>query len=193
MSALMTHEGRIYAKSGERIVEVCFHGVRQRRIASVTVAGNVMEHASQVLDGVVIQSLLGAMWISIFPQSGQCVQVRVRELDGYRVVAAKYDRGVLVVVGNRAGQYDKLIFDVPVDSARLVKCVADVDSTPPNFVVTDSGVCATIDENEELVLAKGGKERRVADTAIGGDMRLVRHEGRVAFVRGDQLYRLTVS
>ena len=38
--------------------------------------------------------------MSLFPSLGTCHQVRIPELDGVRVIEAKFDEGVLMVVLN---------------------------------------------------------------------------------------------
>ena len=60
----------------------------------------------------------------------------------------------------------------------------------------DSGVCVALDEQDRLELfsASVGASalRWVHDESLGGDMRLVRHAGGVAFFRGELLYRMSL-
>ena len=59
---------------------------------------------------MVYQNLLGEAHVSMFPVSGTTMQSMVPELNGYQVIDARYDRGVLMVVGARDGRYDRMVF-----------------------------------------------------------------------------------
>jgi hypothetical protein len=107
--ALTTYGDRIYAKRGDGLHELEFVELPAGIRCTLRPVGNVMENATQLFPGVAVQSLLGAWHVSVFPRPGTCYPVRIRELDGYRVVDAKFDHNVLMVVGSRAGQYDRFV------------------------------------------------------------------------------------
>ena len=65
--------------------------------------GNVLPNAALMFEGVVMQNLMGAQYVSLFPQPGKCYSVRIKELDAYRIVDARFDNNVLMLVGERHG------------------------------------------------------------------------------------------
>lgn len=190
---------RFYIRNGTQILEVDLTEL----IGSVLVTAshpvaNVLESASRLFDGCAIQNMLGSTFVSLFPSSRAGYQVRMPELDAYRVMEAKFEGGVLMVIGAKSGQYDRLIFRF--DSAFTgydARTVPNVSPTGLNFVVTRSGICVSITEDEHVdafAAAKDAKGARSAkDAAVGVDMRLLHVAGRVGFARGPTVSTITLT
>lgn len=193
---VMSYRGRIYLRSGITIVELLLHeNAGQVTVQPLTVA-NILQHATQLFDGVVIQSMLGSTYASVFPASRSHQQVRIAELDGSKIVDAKYDGGILMVVAARAGQYDRWTFAVPpgAEAAVLLEKVEDVGTVGLNFVVLDSGVCVHFTEDDRMEVwsaKKPGAKKRV-DVQSNG-MRLVRRAGGLAGIRGCTAYTMRMK
>lgn len=190
---VMSTGGRIYVRAGERVLEVLLNDVGQGVVASTRVAANVVEHASHLYEGVLVQSLLGSTFVSMFPRAGIAYQTRVPELDVYRIVDARHAGRVLMVVGARGGSYDRVTLRFSEDYATYtVATTKDITPSGLNFVVLESDVCVHLTEEEQLELSAHGstKVKVVKSASLGNDMGLVRHGGRVAFVRGDKLFSM---
>lgn len=190
---LMSFDGRIYAKSADRIVEVVLTDTGGVVIASPRVVTNVLEHASKLYEGVVIQNLLGSIFASVFPAAGTAHQIRIPELDSYKVVDARFDNRVLMVIGAKGGTYDRLtfIFDAGY-TTYTARCTPDITPTGLNFVVLDTGVCVHIDEEEKLQVfsVNSDKTRTVTSPELGNDLRLVKLYGKVGFIRGGSVFSM---
>jgi hypothetical protein len=195
---LMSYDGRLYCKNLDRIVEIKLSemGASSQVVASPEVSVNVLEHATKLFDGVVVQNLLGSTFVSVFPTAGASLQFRVPELDKVRVVDAKYDGGVLMVLTSRKGTYDRYIFRVNDESKYDVRVVKDVSPTGLNFVTLDSGVCVSMTEDAKLELFSARKDstgvRTVEDKALHCGMRLYKRGGKVMFASGSKLYSLAL-
>lgn len=194
---MMTYEGRVYVKNADKILEIVLTDMGQQVVATTKTICQVLEHATHLFDGVVVQKLLQATYVSVFP-GGMNRQLHVKELDGRRIVDAKYDGGVLMVVAEKHGQYDRLVFRFDREHQSYdVRVVRDVGSGSLNFITLDTGVCVCLNEEDKLELfsktmgAQGLKI--VEDTSLGGDMRLVKLDSKVGFYRGSQLYRMTMK
>jgi len=188
----------VYVRSRDKILEVTFAEAGNRVVASTRVAANVLEHACRLYEGVAIQSLLGEPHVSIFPRQGACYQLIVPELKGHKVVQARHDGGVLMVLAAEGGTYHRLVFRFDKDYASYdVRKVEDVISTDLNFVTLDSGTCVCLNEDEELELfssRKGSKSvKTISDPVLGGDMRLAKDGGTVLFHRGNKLYKMRMK
>jgi len=193
--AVMSYDGNIYLQSRDKILEIVLNDVGGRVLASTRIAATCLEHATHLFPGVVVQDLLGATWVSMFPEKGKTYQTAVPELDEYRVVDAKFDRGVLMVIGVKQGQYDRLVFRFAHSyDAYDVRMIEDVGATGLNFVSLDSGVCVCMTEEEKLELfsARRGSTavKVIDDPVLGGDMHLYRQGGRIVFPRGSQVYAM---
>ena len=76
----MESGGRVYFESGGKILELQLLEVGSRVIASTRVTASVLPHATKLFDGVAVQSLLGAAYLSLFPRGGVAHQLRAAEL-----------------------------------------------------------------------------------------------------------------
>lgn len=197
---LMVNDGRIYVKNGMRVVEVIFTELPGNLLASPHQVNSVMERATTLYDGCIIQNLFDAHYVSLFPETKQCRQFALRELDGYKVVDAKYESRVLMVmaVNQASGAYDRFVFRFAKDwSGFDVRVVKDVTNMGLNFTVLDNGVCASITEQEKLELFRAEKDaqgiKEFDDPAIEADMILTHKGAQTLFYRGKKLYSITVS
>ena len=196
---VMVHDGRIYCRGRTHIHEVVLTEAGSQVIASTRVAANVLEHATQLFPGVAVQDMLGSVFVSVFAGPSLAHQVRIKELDEYRIMDAKYDGGVLMVLGEKKGQYDRLVFRFD-DLSRMTYDVRKVEDVQPgglNFVVLDTGVCVCLTEEEKLELfsaRKGSKAiKTVEDPVLGGDMQLSKKGGTVLFARGEEVYSMRLK
>ena len=196
---MMSYDGRLYLKNGDKIVHVTLTemGANSQVVAASEVAVNVLPQATKFFDGVVIQNLLGSTFVSVFPAPGASIQFRVPELDKAKIVEAKYDGGVLMVLAARGGTYDRYVFRVTDTAEYDVRVIKDVTPSGLNFVTLDSGVCVSLTEDAKLELFSSRKDsttsRVVDDKALHGGMRLYKQGGKVVFATGNKLYSLSLK
>lgn len=198
--AITTSGERIYVKSADAISEIVFRDVGNTVITSTRVVARVLPHATRLFDGVAVQSLLGACYVSLFPASGVHLQVRLPELDGLHILEARADgagdRGVvlIVVARDQGGDDLRLVFRVAPDgsrhdvSTRRLPMPAGVA-----FAVLDTGLCIAVTEGGELEAfpaAVGAAARRDIYASLSGDVHLTGHHGQLVCARDRRVYRL---
>lgn len=196
--------GHIYVRTIDQVHEVVLSDMGSTVVATSRPVVNILEHASQLFPGVVVQNMLGAMFVSLL-SGGAAHQIRMPELDGYRIVEAVFDKahatenaanlsGVLMVVGEKKGLYDRLVIRFDEDVSYDIRKVADINPSGLNFVVLDSGTCVCLTENDELELfscRKGATSvKKLTDPAITGDMTLGKRGGTLLASRGNKVYSL---
>jgi len=190
---------RFHVKNGTSILEMEFSELPAKTIVTAShTVGNVMERASHLYEGVAIQNMLGSIFVSLFPKSRCGYQVRIEALDGYNIIDAKFEVGVLMVVGARAGHYDRLVFRFDTEYQTFdTRVVTDISPNGLNFVTLDSGVCVCLNEEEEIEAFSARKDSKgmkvVKDEAIGGDVRLLHVGGKVGFERGGKIYQMSLK
>ena len=195
-------DDRYYIRNGSKVLELDFMEVgNQITVLASTVVANVMDLASHLYEGCAIQNMVGSVFVSLFPTSKAGYQVRMPELDGYRIMDAKFDGGVLMVVGSKAGSYDRLIFRFDSEySVYDIRKVEDITPTGLNFITLPKvphGVCVCVTEDEEVEAFSAKKDAQglkiVKDKAIGNDMRLLKIHGRAGFARGTKLFHMSLK
>lgn len=199
-SEVMSYDGTIYVKSRDKVLAISLTEVGENStvIAGSTLVANVLEHATSLYSGVAVQNLLGATYASLFPSPGAHHQVRMPELDGVRVLNAKFDHGVLMVVGLSKGIYNRWIFRFDDSySSYDARVIPDITPNGLNFVTLDSGLCVSMTEEETLELfsaTKGtNKSRVVTDPSLSGEMTLYKKAGKVVFGKGNKLFSLSLK
>ena len=192
-----SQDGNLYMRTHDAVYRIVLSEAGNKVIASTTQVAQTLEHAARLYPGVVVQKLLGATHVSIL-KGDKSYQIRMKELDDYRVLDAKYDcaeqgGGVLMVVGEKKGQYDRLVlrFD-PKDYSYDVRLVEDIQHGGINFVVLPSGVCVCLNEDANLELCSSRKDsasvKEVDDPALTGDMRLYKSGSKLVIAQGDKLW-----
>lgn len=188
-----------YIRTGSKILEVEFSETAAKTVAMASHSvASVMELATRLHEGVAIQSMLGACYCSLFPRSRAGYQVRVPELDDYKIVEAKHDGGVLMAVGARNGQYDRLVFRFdPEYQSYDLRVVDNIVPSGLNFVTLATGVCVTLTEDEKLEVfsAKKGSQgvKVIDDPVVGSDMKLLKVGGKVGFERAGKIYQMSMK
>lgn len=195
---VMSTGGRLYVKNHSQIFEVQFSTVAGQILASPHKIVDVADRATQLFSGVAIQSLFDAYNITVFTDPRQCRQFQVRELDGYKIVDAKYERRVLMVlaINTANGKYDRFIFRFARDwSSYDKRVVSDVPNIGLNFTVLPNHKVASITEDEQLEVFLSDKDhpavKQIDDAVIEGDMILFSRENEVVFSKGQKLYTIT--
>jgi len=192
------YNGRILIKASSHIYEINLMKAGNDVMATANIIGNVMPKATRLWGGVATQNMLGSAFVSLFPDKGLCYQVKVPELDKYKIIDAKFDGGVLMVVGVKKNHYDRLVFRFDKSYTKYdVRYVKDIVHTGLNFVTLDTGICVCLneDENIEAFSAKMNSStiKVVEDSALDGDMRLFKMGGKVGFYRGDKIYSMSMG
>jgi hypothetical protein len=97
---IMRSEDRVYYTNNGAVFQLTFEEINSQIHCLNKKVGNVLDlpSATNVFDGGIIQNLLGRYYVSIFPEIGKSYQIPIVELDNYKVIQAKYENKVLVVV-----------------------------------------------------------------------------------------------
>jgi hypothetical protein len=199
-NAVMECAGRIYVQSGMNVLELNFIEIGNSLQVSTKHVGSVLDvpGATKVYDGVIIQSLLGRYFASLFPSSGRCHQVGIPELDQHTVMDAKYEKNVLVIVAahRKTGKYDRLVLRLADDFASYdLRKVENITPTGINFTVNDAGVCTLMNEEEKLEAfskkMNASTVKVLDDPALESDMRLYHDGARIVFTKENKLYSIS--
>lgn len=192
-SDLMTYNGNIYVKNIDRLLEIDLTEIKHNNIlVSSKVVANLLENASTLYDGVVVQNLLGAYYISIFPSFREHQQLHIKELDEYRIIDAKFNSNILMIVGIKNGQYDRFVFRFSKDWHTYdIRKVENITHTGLNFIVLDNGVCIHLTEEENIEIFSNRKDspniKVIEDPVLGGDMKLFHSGSKVYFGKHNKL------
>jgi len=192
----------LYLKNREKLIEMTFKVAGTNILPAVKTVWTVEPLSSQIFSNVIFQSVLGKAFLCIpLPFDDKKSQFHIKaipELDNYRVIEAKYQNNICVVIGHNGNEYNRLtfVFD-PKFSTYRCNIVKGVDYAPLNFAVLDNGVCIMITEDNgvEIFLNRMDKPdiKRVEDPDIDNSMRLFKDGTRVKFFKDNSLYSMKMK
>lgn len=192
------YDGRMYCRYGDKAYEVMLIDGGAHLVAGTKAVAQIMPNASRLYPGVLVQNMLGSAFVSLFAAPGAAYQVRMPGLDKYRVMDAKFDKGVLMVVGERGGVYDRLVYRFDSDCVRFdERVVKDIQPSGLNFTVLDTRVCVCVDEQGQLelfsILPGSNALKLVPAPGLPGDAVLGSTGATVMFASADSLYSMKLK
>ena len=199
-SNIMSCEGRVYVQSLGSIMELEF--IEQNAlICTARQVAQIMPNATQLYQGVAIQDMFGNKMFSVFPETHHHRSVSIPELNGYRIVDAKYEGNVLMIVGleGETGKYARFVCRFAKDwSGHDIRIIDDITPSGLNFtVLPQKGLCLCITEDETMEIFQTIKDsphiRLYTDPAIDGEMKLCHSGDQARFARGDHLYSISIK
>ncbi len=170
-AVVTSEDGLVHLRRGEDLLEMRYlEGDTIRAIPERI--GAVAARSSSLFPGVVVQSLLGATYASLLPKAGRCVQVRLKEIEGKRLVDARFvggrgvdgKTGVLVVAVARRGQIDLHTWSGLWAAGRFEfhELESDVGTPEINLAELDTGICIAVTADGAVRIFKPGR--------VGGQM-----------------------
>ncbi len=195
---IMSYDNRLFIKNGETFSELNFLESTNNLNVFIQNVGNIMPFATRIFDGVIIQDMLGVPVTSIFPEPNTSYQFTLEELKGYKIIDAKYDNKILMVIGNKGSKYDKFIFKIKDDfTSYSTRKVEDISYYGINFVVLQNGIVIHINHLEEMEIFSNkddsAKIKVIDNNSVTGNMKLFKDGTKALFSTGDTLYRIKMK
>ena len=193
---LVRYENRLFLVTDQGLGELKLMHLGMKSILSIGQTWGVMINSTRWFDGVGIQDAMGATFLVAPFGENACAQMRIRELDGLKPVAAKAgNRFVSIICLNKSGDYRKidLTFDRDYKSYSMKEEAAQ--SPDLNLTILPKGVCASIADDGELIIfvPTNGSVNKVADKGVTTDMILGNWGDKVIYLQNDDVWSLTLK
>lgn len=198
--ALVYVDNKLFILSNDKFMQIDFLESGNDIIPFVNKANNhtIMPNSTVPFDGCLYSNLLGKPYLMI-PQGPKTLMSLkyIKELEKYKVIDAKYENNVCMVLGFKDGQYDKFIltFDDDKYSCRIIDDVLVNDAI--NFTVLKNGIVINILEDGVLEIFKNkvghNQVKVIKDPIISNNMKLCSDGLNVKFFKGTKLYSLKVK
>lgn len=191
----MSYNGNIYTVYNGRMIEnsFIFGGVKVLHVAKAI--SGVFEPATKLYSGVAIQDILGKCWAVIPYQAGKCFNGNLKEIDGLRIIDAKFEHHILITIVEKKGQYSRYVFCFD-DTMSKYTCRVEngVQDTTVNFTCLSSGICVHLAADDRVEVFKtNDKVKEVKDPPITMGMHLINDSTGILFVNKNGLYNLKLK
>ena len=190
--AMLEHDGLIYTVNNDKLVEHRFEKFG-KLLHTKKVVGSVTP-SYKVYNNVVVQDDFMKCRILIPFARGKCVNKHIQEIDGKRVIDAKHNGGICVIMTEHQGEYKRFILQFNENYSEYRIKEEEVNSLYSiNFVVLPNGMCLNVDD-EKLSLFKQVEQRKeITIFPFDVSMRLFNENMKVLFVDNNKLYSVTMK
>jgi hypothetical protein len=179
----------VYTVNKGHLYENVFLKAGSRTLVRTQAVDNVSEHNAQIYPGLVVQDLLGRFWVTIPYAPGKSCSKPIRELDGYRIIDARSEKNICVLVAEKQNTYYRFILTFTPDfTSYTTRTEADVGYDGINFTVLENGLCILLANADELRVFKGNTVHKFANPPIDANMRMFTKSGGVFFLNGNSVF-----
>lgn len=185
----------LYTMWSGKLLETTFRSLGGKIIGVEKPVENVAENSAVMYNGVILQVLLGRTWLAIPYQIGKSSSIPVPELDGYRIIGARCERNVCVVLSETSGKYYRhaIIFSDTLFREYTIRETPDVSYDEINMTVKDNGVCILLRDANSIEVFKDNTQMvQVSDPPFDSSMRLFSHSGQVFFANRNAVFTVSL-
>jgi len=202
VSEIMVVDNTLYTRHEGDLCEFKFSEIGDKILVSSAHVWNIAPKSSLVFTNVIYHSLLGVpyLFIPIPEVTGKthsiAVNVCIDELAGYKVLDAKYDDHVCVVLGHKDNQYDLIVIKFDNSFKHVCRVIPNVDDQNVNFVTMEKGIVVLIHDDKMEVFSKNPMDttiKLIEDKDLDSDMRLCKHGAALRFHKGKKLYSIKMK
>lgn len=190
--------GIIYSTYNGRMSENKFivgTGGSKKIFHSAKPVSNIFEASTRMFSGLAIQDILGKCWVVVPFESGKCVNIAINELDGLRIIDAKYERFIMMVVAEKDSKYHRYIFCFNENmSSYTCREQHGIHETSVNFTCLSNRICVHLSDDETIeVFRTNDKVKEVKDPPITTDVHLMNDSTGIIFINKNGLYSLKLK
>ncbi len=191
----VSYENRMFVVTEQGLTELTL-SMFGKPILSTRSTWGVLLNSTTWFNSVGVQDTMSATYVVLPFGDSSCAQVRVRELDGIKVVQAKSGNRFASFVGlAKDGTYRT--FDLVFSSDYKTYTVQSevIDSPELNLAILPKGVCARITEDGKvsIFVPTNGTENRIEDSTIGTDFVLSSWGDKVIYLYKGEVWSLRMK
>ncbi|MDB5194475.1 MAG: hypothetical protein JWN50_489 [Parcubacteria group bacterium] len=194
--SILGYENRLFVLGERGLTEIKLHSFGTKVLASAGQTWSTLPNATQCFDGLGIQDAMGAKFLLLpFGDSG-LMHVRVRELDGKRVLRGKAgNRFASVIAADKSGSYQRIDLVFSKDYGTYRSDVTAVDDTELDIAILPKGVNASIEDDGELCISvpSSGVATKLEDKHVSTKMILGNFGDQVVYIENGSLWSVRMK
>lgn len=182
----------IYTMCNGKLVENSFVAIGSNIAHRTKETENVSNYTAAIYDGCLVQDLLNHIYVTVPYAPGRSTSKYIHELDGHRVIDAKGQGAIVVIVAEHNGKYFRfiIVFDFANASYTLRK-VPDISYDTINFTVLENGVCLLLASPTELeIFTNNDKYEVIPDPPFDSTMPLVNTPDGAFFINNNSVHKI---
>jgi hypothetical protein len=191
-SDMFVRNRAIYTMSQGRMVENTFKTVGMKVFHMCNGIENVSSLSAKMFDGCILQDLLGKKYLTLPYEVGKAWSKYMAFLDGYRVVDAKADQNVVVIVAEKKGKYDRFVIVFSKAYTEMdVKKDEDIAYNGINFATMPNGLSILMTSDDEIRLFRDAKaSETLSNPPFDSAMKLFITSDGFHFINGTSIHQI---
>jgi len=192
---VLRSDNRLFVTTQTELVELQLQSF-SKPVLTTASRWQVLGNSTSWFAGVGVSDVLGAMHVVVPYGQDNVAILRVKELDGRRIVGAKAGGRIATITTiDGSGQYQVLTLSADKDWRQAAVSTIDVDGPDQNHAVLPKGVIAQITEDGELTIEvpSSGAGKVVKDKDLLSTMRLYSIADQVVYLHEGALWSLRMQ
>jgi hypothetical protein len=191
-SDIFERNGAIYTVTNGGLLENTFVQMGSKTIHRMKTVENVSNLSAKIYHGCVIQDLLGKKYLTIPYEIGKCFSKCLAGLDHVRIIDAKSDKNVTVIIGEEKGKFNRyvVVFDKKYQNFEI-RVDEDIPYEPINFAVLGNGLCLLLTANDQIQLFSTANQFETLDNPpFDASMPLFSTPNGFFFINGSTIHQI---
>lgn len=189
---LFERNGAIYTVTNGTLIEHTFTTIGTKLIDRPKTVENISNLTAKIYPGCVIQDLLGKKYLTIPYALGRSFSKYLPGLDHVRIIDAKSDKNITIIVGEKKGQYNRyvVVFDRKYQNMDI-RVDEDIAYDPINFAVLDNGLCLLLSSPNQIQLfSTAAQYETLDDPPFDSSMPLFATPKGFYFINGNTIHQI---
>ncbi len=189
-------DNNLYILNQEKFTEIKIQKIGSRVISAPGNSWNILPNSTQVFRGMLLSNMLGKKYVYIPYQSGSCVIASVPELDKYKIIDAKHEKGVCIFLAFKDGKYDRITIKFNDNYTQHTTSIdGDILPISINFTTLDNGVFILLTGEDTIeISAKSRDEKKIiTNCGLNSEATLCSRSNGVFFYLDNKLYKLSMK
>lgn len=190
---MFERNGAIYTIANDKLMENTFTQFGTKLVHVFKPIENVNENSSKMYNGCIIQNLLGKKYLTLPYDLDKSFSKYLPNLDNVRIIDAKSDKNITVVIGEEKGKYNRyvIVFDKKYQKFEI-RVDEDIAYEPINFAVLENGLCMLlVDQNQIQLFSTAYQFETLNDPPFDSSMPLFATSKGFFFINDNSIHQLS--
>ena len=198
----MVINNKLFVLGNGSLTEVSFYETDNIIIPTVSKQTQwyIMPLSSEMFSGMIYEDVLGKPFvvIPIVENKTLCIVRQIIELEKCRIIDAKHDNGVCIIIGHNGSEYIRFVlrFDKNFNNYNC-RTTKNITYYNTNFVTLDNGVVISIVEDGILEVffrdPTKNQVKEIHDPDINTTMRLCKSGIKTMFLKQNKVYKIELK
>ena len=194
----MIIENILYLKNEDKLLEVSFNDGGKKIFPCIENVWPISPNASTLYSNVIYQNTLDKSYLIIPSPPSRCHYIQVKELDGYKIIDAKYSKSICCLIAHKNNQYDRIILRFDANFANYdCRIIKDIDYLEINFIVKNNGVVAFIQDETTMEIFSNKINNKnitkIENANLPMPLKLCTDGNRVMFFKENKLFTISMK